>query len=76
MNPQKKEPVLCNFDKVELSVPRLKLIKCLFKKSFLTHDEMIFLKGLLWRAESADNKIRHIISIADRALLKSLSRRT
>ncbi|MDD5355068.1 MAG: hypothetical protein PHY56_00800 [Candidatus Omnitrophica bacterium] len=65
------DPVLCDFNKVELSVPRLKLVRLLFKKSYLTQDEAIFLRGLLWKTESANNKILHVQSIVEKALLKS-----
>jgi hypothetical protein len=62
---------LCEFTKVELSVPRLKLIKLLLKRSYLTGDEIIFLKALRWKTESANNKILHVMSVIDKALLKS-----
>jgi len=66
-----KGPELCDFNRIELPVPRLNLIKLVFKRTFLSHDETIFLKALLWRAESANNKILHVMSLAEKALLKS-----
>jgi hypothetical protein len=68
---QKQSPTLCSFKKVELYVPRLKLIKLLFKKSYLSFDEIIFLKGLHWKTEAAQNKLAHVQSIIEKALLKS-----
>ena len=67
----KPEPVLCDFNKVELSVPRYKLIKLLFKKHYLAPDETVFLKGLLWKSEAAENKLAHVQSIIRKALLKA-----
>jgi hypothetical protein len=67
----RREPVLCDFNKVELQVPRLRLIKLLWKKHYLDHDEVIFLKALLWQAEAANHKILHVISVAEKALLKA-----
>jgi len=67
----RKEPILCDFKEVKLSVPRVKLIKLLWKKSFLQYDEIIFLKTQLWKAEAAENKILHIKSIIERTLLKT-----
>ena len=71
-----KDPQLCEFNKVELSIPRLKLLKCYFKKGTISYDEMIFLRGLIWKCESANNKLLHIISIAEKSLRKSLARGT
>ena len=64
------EPILCDFKEVKLSVPKYKLIKLLFKKSHLARDEVIFLKGQLRKAETAENKILHIKSIIIKTLLK------
>jgi hypothetical protein len=69
-----KEPILCNFDKVELKVPRLKLLRLLFKRTYLDYAEVIFLKALLWQAEAAENKILHIQSIIRKALFKASGR--
>lgn len=69
-NFSKAEPELCEFNKIELSIPRLRLIKLLFKKSYLDQDETVFLQGLLWKTESAANKILHVQSIIEKALLK------
>ena len=66
----RKEPILCEFKEVRLNVPRYKLLKLYFKRSFLQHDELIFLKALHWKAEAAENKILHIKSIIEKALLK------
>ena len=65
-----KEPELAKFKEIKVSVPRLKLIKLLFKKSHLQYDELIFLKALHWRVEAAENKILHIKSIIEKTLLK------
>jgi hypothetical protein len=69
----RKYPELCEFNKIELSIPRLKLIKLLFKKTYLSQDETIFLKGLLWKTEGANNKILHVQSIIEKVLRKSPS---
>lgn len=71
--PKYNEPKLCDFGKIELSIPRARLIKLLFKKHYLDADEVIFLKALSWRAESAENKILHVRSIINKALLKATS---
>jgi len=71
-----KEPRLCDFNQVKLSVPRHKVIKLLFKKSYLDFDELIFLKGLFWKVEAAENKILHLKSLVEKALLKSYSGKT
>ena len=67
----KKPPRLCNFNKVELTVPRLQLLRLLKKKTFLKRDEFVFTCDLLREAEAADNKIRHVISILEKILLKA-----
>ena len=69
----RQESVLCDFNKVELSIPRLRLIKLLFKKSYLDYEETIFLKALLWKTEAANYKILHVQSIIEKALRKSAS---
>ena len=68
---EKKQPELCGFSCIKVKVPRLRLVKLFWKRDFLSLDEQIFLKGLLWRAESAENQIRHIKSMVERALIKS-----
>lgn len=65
------EPKLCDFSEVKLSVPRSKLLRLLLKKSYLSHEEYIFLKALLWKTEAANNKILHVESIIRKALLKT-----
>ena len=65
-----KEPKLADFKEVKLNIPRYKLIRLLFKKSHLHYDELIFLKVLHWKVEAAENKILHIKSIIEKALLK------
>lgn len=72
----RKDPRLCDFNRIELSVPRLKLIKLLFKKSYLEAEETIFLKALLWKTESAEAKILHVRSIIEKILLKAPGRWT
>ena len=67
------EVKLCDFNKVELSIPRLRLVKLLFKKTYLTQEETHFLRVLLWKSESAENKILHIKSIIEKTLFKSAS---
>jgi len=67
----KEEPKLCDFKEVKLVIPRYKLIKLYFKQNFLQHDEAVFLKAMLWKAEAAENKILHIKSIVEKALLKA-----
>lgn len=67
----KYEPILCDFNRIVLKVPRLKLVRLLFKKSYLSQEEQIFLKALLWQAESANNQILHVMSLAEKALLKT-----
>ena len=71
-----KEPELCQFSKVEISVPRARLLRLLGKKHYLTHEESVFLKVLIWRVEAANNKILHVRSIAEKALLKSTFAKT
>lgn len=72
----KTEAILWDFGRVELDIPvskRLKVLKLLDKKTYLTQDEATFLKALQWKAESAANKIAHVKSIIDKALIKSAS---
>lgn len=71
-----KDPVLCDFNKVELRVPRLKLIKLLFKRTYLDWEETIFLKALHWKVEAAEAKVAHVKSIIEKALLKAGESRT
>lgn len=69
-----KEPKLCDFNKIELRISssdRVKLIKLAYKKSYLNRDERVFATTWLWKAESVINKARHLISLADKALLKA-----
>ena len=75
MSIYKKDPRLCDFNRVELSIPRLKLLKLYFKRSYLTIEETIFLKALLWKTELTQNKIMHVRSIVDKTLLKSTNSR-
>ena len=65
------EPKLCDFNSVSLRVPRVKLIRAAWKRSFLTPDEMLFCKSLDWQAESTENKIKHVRSLCAKALLKT-----
>ena len=65
------EPKLCDFNKVELKVPRLSLLKLLKKRSYLSHEETAFLRELLHRTEQSNYKILHIQSIIERCLFKS-----
>ena len=58
-----KEPSLCNFNKIELNIPHLRLIKLLFKRTYLSHEESHFLRVLLWKTECVENKVLHIKSI-------------
>jgi hypothetical protein len=67
----RKETKICSFNKIELNIPRLKLLKLLFKRSYLDFEETVFLKGLYWKTEAAENKIAHIKSIVEKALLKA-----
>jgi hypothetical protein len=66
----KKDVRLCDFDRIAVSIPRARLLKLVWKKSFLDPEETIFLKALLWKIESANNKILHVQSLAYKALLK------
>jgi len=66
-----KEPRLCDFGKIELIIPRLRLLKLLNKKSYITQEEAIFLKAQLWKVESANAKILHVQSIIEKTLLKT-----
>lgn len=68
------EPKLCDFDRVELKVPRVKLLKLLSKKTHLCFEETVFLRFLVSRTEVANHRILHVQSIAEKALLKSGSR--
>ena len=68
------EPKLCDFNSVSIRVPRLKLLKAVFKRSYLSDDERIFCRALDWTAESAENKIKHIRSLCAKALLKTTGR--
>lgn len=70
MKKQPREPRLCDFSIISMSVKRAKLIKIFWKNDFLTHDELIFLHSLLFRAEIAENQIAHVKSMIHRALLK------
>lgn len=66
-----KDPKLCDFNCIHLSVPKARLISLFWKRDFLTSDEIIFLKGLQWKAESIANKAAHIQSVVNRALIKA-----
>lgn len=66
------EPILCGFNKVELSVPRLRLIKLAMRRGqYNTQEETIFLRVFQWKAEIALKKILHTLSLAEKGLLKS-----
>jgi hypothetical protein len=67
----KKEPTLCEFSKVEIRIPRLKLIKLVWEKHFNQSDDTVFLMVLEARVEAAQNKLAHVRSLIDKALLKS-----
>lgn len=69
--PKTTDPRLCDFNKITLIVPRYKLIKLLMKKSYLTAEETIFLRALHWKTEAANNKILHVQSLVEKALLKA-----
>jgi len=69
-----KEAKLCDFNKIELTIPsnqRVKLIKLAYKPAFLKEDEVIFCKIWQYKAEIIIKKALHLKSIADKALLKS-----
>ena len=69
----KTQAELWDFGKVELDIPvskRLKVLKLLKKHTYLTEDETIFLRALLWKTESANYKILHVQSIIEKALRK------
>lgn len=73
-----KEPRLCDFNKIELRISssdRAKLIKLAYKKSYLSGEERIFSDVWLCKAESVINQARHLISLAEKALLKAGRRR-
>ena len=70
----KKEPTLCDFERVEFKTRRKRLIKIVFVKRFLDIDEIAFLKSLEWQAEDAQNKIAHVRSLIDKAMLKMAGR--
>jgi len=69
--PKYQEPRLCEFTEIKLKIPRYRLIKLLFKKGFLTFDEMIFLRSFVLKTEIVENQLLHTRSIAEKALLKS-----
>ena len=72
----KTDPDLWSFGKVELDIPvskRLKVLKLLDKKTYLTQDETIFLTVLLWKTEAANYQILHVQSIIEKALRKCAS---
>ena len=71
----KKDPILCDFNRVEISIPRVRLIKLAWKRGYLDYDETIFLRALTWRVEAAINKLLHVQSLAEKALLKSGGKR-
>lgn len=64
------EPVLCDFNYISLKVKRSKLMTIYSSSNLLSHYEKSFLKALLWNAEAEENKLRHIKSICERALLR------
>ena len=67
----KQGPVLCDFNRISLSIPRVKLIKMAFKQTYLDFDEIIILKALLLQIELAENKLAHVRSLIDKARLKT-----
>ena len=70
-----KEPLLCDFNEIKMKVPRVRLVKLAWKKGLLDHDEAVFLKGLLLKSEAVENRLKHIQSLINKALLKSYSRK-
>jgi hypothetical protein len=66
----KKEPTLCDFNAVNTHIPRVRLLKLAWQKNFIQADDAIFLKALRWRVEAAINKLLHVLSLIDKALLK------
>jgi hypothetical protein len=70
-----KEPILCEFTKITLDIPRLKLLKLLDKKSYLSQDEISFLRALSWRVEAAENKLAHVQSIIEKVQLKGYQKK-
>ena len=65
------DPKLCDFNKVELKVPRMKLLKLLKKYNYLSQSETAFLRELLHRTEQSNYKILHIQSIIEKCLFKA-----
>jgi hypothetical protein len=70
----KREPTLCNFDRIELRIPsnqRVKLIKLAYKPTFLKEEELVFCKVWQAKAEIVINNALHLKSIAEKALLRA-----
>jgi hypothetical protein len=62
------EPTVCDFSFITLKVPKKKIRELFGNGRLLNYSEIIFLKALLWRAEAAENRARHIISVINRCL--------
>ena len=65
------ESALCEFTKVELKIPRRKLLKLHHQKHYLDHEDDMFLRKLLDMTEQANYKILHVQSIIEKVLRKS-----
>jgi hypothetical protein len=69
---KKEEPRLCDFNRITCDIPRVKLLKLVDKKRLLDHEEYIFLRAFLWKIELTENKVSHVKSLIEKALLKSI----
>lgn len=67
----KKGPELCEFNCVNLSIPRLRLVKLAWGRDYLKEDDAVFLKGLLLKTEAAENKLKHVKSVVEKAMLRN-----
>lgn len=68
------EARLCDFTKIELSIPytvRIRLIKLSYKQTFLDADELMFCKIWQWKADMIIKKALHLRSISEKALLRA-----
>ena len=62
---------LCEFNQIQMPVPRVRLVRLALKKDYLSQEEAGFIRAMLWRAEATLYKVQHVMSICERALRKT-----
>ena len=61
---------ICQFKEVRIAIPQRLIIKCFYKREYLTSEESLKMRGKLGQVKDGLNKLQHIKSLIDIALLK------